>query len=39
MNSIDYTPAHFKRAGVGTNGIIECGFLPKNAHRTIMLGR
>jgi hypothetical protein len=24
----------FKRAGVGTNGIIECRFLPKNAHRT-----
>jgi hypothetical protein len=23
----------FKRAGVGTNGIIECTFLSKNAHR------
>jgi hypothetical protein len=24
----------FKRAGVGTNGILECKFLPKNEHRT-----
>jgi hypothetical protein len=24
----------FKRAGVGTNGIMECKFLSKNAHRT-----
>jgi hypothetical protein len=24
----------FKRAGVGTNGILECGFLSENAHRT-----
>jgi hypothetical protein len=26
--------ACLKRAGVGTNGILECGFLSKNAHRT-----
>jgi hypothetical protein len=24
----------FKRAGAGTNGILECKFLPENAHRT-----
>jgi hypothetical protein len=26
----------FKRAGVGTNGIVECNFLPKNAHHTFV---
>jgi hypothetical protein len=24
----------FKRAGVGTNGILECKILPENTHRT-----
>jgi hypothetical protein len=32
-NVIGHTPARFKRAGVGTNGILECKFLSKNAHR------
>jgi hypothetical protein len=34
MNAIGHTPARFKRAGVGTNGILECKYLSKNAHRT-----
>ena len=29
------TDAHFKQAGVGTNGILESKILPKNAHRTL----
>jgi hypothetical protein len=29
-----HTCKSFKRAGVGTNGILECKFLSKNAHRT-----
>jgi hypothetical protein len=28
----------FKRAGVGTNGILESKFLPKKAHRALLLG-
>jgi hypothetical protein len=31
-NAIGHTPARFKRAGVGTNGILECKLLPENAH-------
>jgi hypothetical protein len=27
--------ARFKRAGVGTNGILECKFLSENTHRAI----
>jgi hypothetical protein len=29
-----HTCKSFKRAGVGTNCILECNFLSKNAHRT-----
>jgi hypothetical protein len=32
--AIGHKPAYFKRAGVGTNGILECNFLSKSAHRT-----
>jgi hypothetical protein len=28
-------PARLKRAGVGTNGILECKSLSKNGHRTV----
>jgi hypothetical protein len=33
-NTIGHTHARFKRAGVGTNDILECKCLSKNAHRT-----
>jgi hypothetical protein len=33
-NAIVHTHVRFKRAGVGPNGILECKFLAKNAHRT-----
>jgi hypothetical protein len=33
-NAIGHTPARFKRAGVGTNGILECKFMSENAQRT-----
>jgi hypothetical protein len=33
-NAIGRTPARFKRAGMGTNGILECKSLLENAHRT-----
>jgi hypothetical protein len=33
-NAVGHMNYRFKRAGVGTNGIIECKFLSKNAHRT-----
>jgi hypothetical protein len=33
-NVIGHTLDRFKRAGVGTNGILECEFMSKNAHRT-----
>jgi hypothetical protein len=35
MNAIGNTHARFKQAGVGTNGILKCKFLTKNAHRTV----
>jgi hypothetical protein len=33
MNAIGHTRVRFKRTSVGSNGILECKFLPKNAHR------
>jgi hypothetical protein len=32
-NAIGHTPARLKRACAGTNGILECKFLSKNARR------
>jgi hypothetical protein len=32
------TPVCFKRAGVGTNGILECKFLSENEHRAGAVG-
>jgi hypothetical protein len=35
--NVGHTHAHFKRAGAGTNGILECKLLPKT--RTIRVAR
>jgi hypothetical protein len=37
-NAMGHTPDHFKRAGVGTNGIRECKFLSETVHRALELG-
>jgi hypothetical protein len=34
-NAIGHTHVRLKRTCVGSNGILECEFLSKNAHRTI----
>jgi hypothetical protein len=37
MNAIGHTHVRFKRTCVGSNDILECGFLSKNAHRTLVV--
>jgi hypothetical protein len=37
MNAIGRTHVRFKRASVGSNGILECKFLSENAHRAVTI--